>query len=176
MKKHFGFVYVVFMIMCISLTSSVQAEVKMIQLSLWNTVQLEDASTSIHGIRIALYGENEDVYGLDCGLVLKVNGDMIGYQSGVINLVEGYLKGYQEGLVNIVGGDVWGWQNGCVNINKGHLTGLQSGFINTANDLKGVQLGLVNVTNTLYGLQIGLVNINNSGTPHTILPLVNYSF
>ena len=176
MKKPFCFALLVFMILCFSLTSFAQSEVKPIQLSLWNTVQLEDASTSIHGIRIALYGENEDVYGVDWGLVLKVNGDMIGWQPGFVNIVEGDLMGLQEGFVNMVGGDLWGWQSGCVNFNKGQLIGVQTGFVNSANGLRGVQLGLVNMTQTLYGLQIGLVNINNSGIPHKILPLVNYSF
>ncbi|MFC1538566.1 LA_2272 family surface repeat-containing protein [Candidatus Latescibacterota bacterium] len=176
MKKQFGFVFVVFMILCISLTSSVQAQVKPIQLSLWNTVQLEDASTSIHGLRLALYGENENIIGLDCGIVLKVNGDMFGWQSGCVNLVEGDVKGYQEGFVNMVGGDVWGWQNGVVNFTEGETIGLQTGFVNMTNDLRGVQLSLVNVANIQYGLQIGIININKGGTPHGILPIVNWNF
>ena len=176
MKKPFCFALVVFMILCFSLTSFAQSEVKPIQLSLWNTVQLEDASTSIHGVRIALYGENEDVYGLDCGLVLKVNGDMIGYQSGFVNLVEGDVKGLHQGYLNMVGGDFLGWQQGTVNFVKGQTIGLQTGLFNSSNDLRGVQFGLVNMTGTLYGLQIGLVNINNSGIPHESLPLINYSF
>ncbi|MFC1651045.1 LA_2272 family surface repeat-containing protein [Candidatus Latescibacterota bacterium] len=176
MKKLVSFVFVVFMIMCISMASTVQAQVKPIQLSLWNTIQLEEASTSIHGIRLAIYGENEDIYGVDWGIVLKVNGDMIGWQDSFVNLVDGDLKGLQEGLVNMVGGDVWGWQAGAVNFVNGQTIGLQTGFVNIANDLRGVQLSLVNVANIQYGLQIGLVNINKSGTPHGILPLVNWTF
>lgn len=176
MKKQFGFVFVVFMILCISLTPSVQAQVKPIQLSLWNTIQLFDASNSIHGIRIALYGENEDIYGVDWGIVLKVNGDVNGWQAGFANLVEGDFKGYQEGFVNMVGGDFLGWESGCVNFSKGQFTGLQSALFNSANDMKGLQFGFVNITETLNGLQIGLININNSGIPHKILPLINYSF
>jgi hypothetical protein len=176
MKKSLGIVFVAFMIMCISITSSVQAQEKLIQLSLWNTIQLEDASTSIHGLRLALYGENQNITGIDWGGVLKVNGDMIGWQSGVVNLVDGDMKGIQESLVNIVGGEVWGWQSGAVNIAKGKVTGLQTGFVNMANELHGVQFSLVNVTNIQYGLQIGLINVNNGGTPFGILPIVNWKF
>ncbi len=177
MKKLLGFIFVVFMIACISLASPVQAQVKPVQLSLCNTIQLEDTSTSIHGIRLAIYGENEDIYGLDWGAVLKVNGDMFGLQIGLVNLVDGDMKGRQDGFfVNIVGGDVWGWQSGAVNISKGELLGLQTGLVNLANDVRGVQFSFVNVANTLYGLQIGLVNINNSGNPFGILPIVNWSF
>ena len=176
MKKSLVIIFVAILITCISLAPTVQAQVKPVQLSLWNTIQLEDASTTIHGLRLALYGENEDIYGVDYGGLLKVNGDMVGWQSGCVNLVDGNMKGLQEAIVNVVEGDVWGWQTGAVNICKGEAVGLQTGLVNMANDLRGVQLSFVNVANIQYGLQIGIVNINNGGTPHGILPLVNWNF
>jgi hypothetical protein len=182
MKKTSFIVFTALIFACFAVVPSAMAQAKPVQLSLWNTIQLEDASTSIHGLRLALYGENEDIYGVDFGGLLKINGDMVGWQSGLVNIVEGDVKGVQNGFghvinfVNMVGGDVWGWQHGAVNMTEGEVVGLQTGLVNFARDLRGVQLSFVNVSNIQKGLQIGLVNINNGGTPYGILPIVNWKF
>lgn len=137
------------------------AEEKPVQIALFEPVQIFPASTSIKGVRISLYGVNQDLTGLDWGLVNRLHGDMTGYQLG---------------LVNLVGGDSHGWQKGFANITEGRATGLQSGFFNKAGQVHGVQLGIWNQAGTLEGLQIGLLNFNESGTPHGFLPIVNYSF
>ena len=115
MKNTFCLSFLVFMILCFPLLSSAQSDVKPIQISIWDTVQLFDTETSIHGIRLTLlYGVNRDIHGVDWGMVHnKVNGDMIGWQSGFVNIVEGETKGLQEGFVNIVKGNFGGWQSGC---------------------------------------------------------------
>ncbi len=137
-----------FMVLCYPLTTMAQSDVKPIQISIWESVQIFDSETSIYGVRInLLYGVNQDVYGLDLGLVNKLNGDMKGAQGGLVNLVEGDVGGTQSGLVNLVKGD-----------------------------REGLQIGVVNMAGTLKGLQIGIVNINNSGEPHRFLPIVNFSF
>ncbi len=176
MKKASSIVIASFIIICCTFTLPAMAKVKPIQLSLWNTVQLQNASTSIHGLRLAIYGENEDVFGVDWGIVLKVNGDMVGWQNSCVNMVEGNVEGLQEGIVNMVGGDVWGWQTGVVNMTEGEMIGLQTGLVSFSRDLRGVQFSIVNVTDIQYGLQIGLININKGGTPFGILPIVNWNF
>jgi len=128
------------------LISTAFGEVKHIQLSVWDTVQLYDASTNIHGLRLSIYGVNEDVHGIDLGIVSKVTGDFLGWQCGVININERLTVGFQTALLN-----------------------------KTENS-RGVQLGVVNITGTLYGLQIGIINFNISGFPFKFLPIVNFSF
>ena len=176
MKKAFCCtIFVVFIIMSV-LISTAFGDVKPIQLSIWETVQLFDASTNIHGLRLSIYGVNEQVHGVDWGIVPKVTGDFLGWQCGVINLVGGNATCYQEGFVNLVEGDFLGWQHGAVNINKSQTVGLQTALFNKTDGMRGVQFGFVNITETLYGLQIGIINLNNSGNPFKFLPIVNFSF
>lgn len=70
---------IAFMILCFPLSSIAQSSDKPIQISLWNPVQIFDSETSIYGVRISIfYGVNQDVYGLDFGLVNKLKGDIKG--------------------------------------------------------------------------------------------------
>jgi len=176
MSKAIYFTLTVSLVVYFFLSTTAYSDVKPIQLSLWENVQLYDSSTSIQGIRLSVYGVNQEVCGIDCGLILNVKGDMKGRQAGIVNLVGGDVTGSQRGFVNLLEGDFFGWQTGGVNINKGQTVGLQAGLFNSTNDLRGLQFGFVNFTETLYGIQIGIVNINNSGTPFKFLPIVNFSF
>jgi hypothetical protein len=178
MKNILCLVLIIFIIICYPLTSSAQSDVKPIQISILDPVQIFDSDTSIHGIRLTLfYGTNQDVVGLDWGgVVHELSGDMIGWQEGIVNLVEGDVKGFQDGFVNFVEGDFWGVQTGFVNINRSRTIGIQAGINNSTNDMIGIQLGAVNITETLRGLQIGFININKSGKPIKFLPIVNISF
>ena len=175
MKRIVCSIAVLMLVMALFSTTAL-AEIKPIQLSIWETVQLYDKSTSISGLRLSIYGVNEDVKGIDFGLVTKVNGEFLGWQSGIVNLVEGNATGYQDGVFNRVRGDFLGWQTGWVNITESKFTGLQTGLVNMVGDMHGVQFSVVNVADTLYGLQIGIINLNNSGNPFKFLPLVNFSF
>ena len=151
-------------------------DVKHFQLSLFNPIQIFNEDTSIHGLRLSIYGVNEDMFGADFGIVPQVNGDMVGWQGGIFNIINGDMKGFQDGIVNITRGDFIGWQSGYVNICKSKFTGFQSSFVNISSSFSGLQFGVVNVADSLYGLQIGIVNINKSGDPHEFLPIVNYAF
>jgi len=151
-------------------------DVKPVQLSLWDTVQLYPSSTKIQGLRLSVYGVNSEVVGVDFGIVPRVTGNMTGWQGGVVNLVEGNMVGFQDGFVNKVDGTFLGWQRGFVNVTKGEFTGLQTAIVNKAGTFNGLQLSVVNMADTLNGLQIGIINLNFSGNPYKFLPIVNFSF
>jgi len=176
MKKAFYCTILVVLVIMTALLSTAYGDVKPIQLSVWDTVQLYDASTQIHGLRLSIYGVNEQVHGVDWGIVPKVTGDFLGWQCGVINIVGGNATCYQGGIVNLVEGDFLGWQSGAVNVNKSLTVGLQTALFNKTESMRGVQFGVINITETLYGLQLGIINLNNSGNPFKFLPIVNFSF
>ena len=176
MKRMICFILLVVIAVSFPVVSQAQSDVKPIQLSLWDGIQLYDADTSIAGLRLSIYGVNRNVSGIDWGLVPKVTGDMLGWQSGIVCIVEGNMTGYQEGLVNCVKGDVLGWQNAFFNRCQNEMVGYQSGIINKSGSVRGVQLGLVNITDQLYGLQVGIVNLNYTGKPFKFLPIVNFAF
>jgi hypothetical protein len=139
-----------------------ESSAKLIQFSIWPSIQLHDSETSIHGFRFnVLYGLNQDVYGFDLGL---------------INRVKGNMKGLHFGLVNLVGGDISGCQFGVANSAQ-KAKGLQCGLINHSVSMTGIQIGLAyNTTDTLRGLQAGLFNFIWNRKPVSFLPLVNASF
>lgn len=101
MKNKLLFTLVAIMILCLPISSMAQSSAKPIQIALWHPVQIFDEDTSINGVRISIfYGVNQDVYGLDYGLVNKLKGNIKGSQVGIVNLVEGDMGGIQSGLVN----------------------------------------------------------------------------
>lgn len=125
--------------------------------ALFHPVQYPDRGTSVEGIRFnAFYAVNQDLTGVDFGLIVPVN------------VVEGNFQGVQLGAVNL---------------NRRRSKGLQIGFVNRARRVQGVQFGAVNMAHTLDGLQIGLVNLKSrtrkpfpSAIPSPVVPLVNWSF
>jgi hypothetical protein len=147
----------------ILLSSTIQAQEKPIQLSLFAPVQLFSENTAIKGIRLnLLYGRNVSVTGLDWGLVNHTTtGDFLGVQFGVVGYTEANFTGWQDNWVNVV---------------KGNFEGLQWGAVNYANNAKGLQLGFVNYAVTMNGLQIGLVNIIKQNGAFPVFPIVNWSF
>ncbi len=160
--------------------SGVSAETKHIQLSLIDKVQLYSSQTPIHGLRLSIYGVNEEVQGADLGIVPRVTGDFKGYQWGAISIVEGATTGYQGGLLSYTKGNLTGVQGGFVSICGGDLLGVQGATVNFAGSVSGVQFGLLNYTEKLYGFQVGVININKSGKPveypFLVLPIVNLAF
>ena len=132
-----------------------------IQLGLFNPVQLHPDTESVTGLRLGLYTKSHDLTGIDVGLVNRLTGD---------------LNGYQWGLWNQVDGDATGLQEGAVNWTRGTMTGMQSGLVNISGAHRGLQLGLWNQTGDLHGIQIGLVNINGNKEPFGFFPIVNWSF
>lgn len=163
MSKEIRLLICVIFLSLLVFTSTVLAEVKPIQISLFNTLQLYPESQSITGLRINLiYGKNATVKGVDLGLV---NHNTFGLS-----------KGYQWGLVGIVDADFLGWQNNAVNMVKGRVEGFQSGLVNHAKHASGLQFGFVNYAETMYGLQIGLVNIIKQNGAFPVFPFINWSF
>ena len=164
MKKNWylHFTLMVFMLFCFHSNVMAESPAKLIQFSLWPTIQMHDSETSIHGLRLnLLYGVNQDVSGLDIGSVNKVKGNM---------------KGLQCGLVNLVGGDLSGWQVGIANSAQ-KTKGIQCGLINHAVSMTGMQIGLAyNTADTLRGLQVGLFNFVWERKPIFFFPIVNLSF
>lgn len=164
--------------------------------SLWSPqVQFAEPTDSVRALRIALYGENADVTGVDLdivgfthgdfkGLLVglaydQVDGDFYGAQApwSVASYVKGGFYGIDGGAVNVVGGEMVGAQLGLWNSAGVEITGLQLGFVNVAKSLNGVQLGLVNVASAGgYGLQVGLVNYLAGSDVFDVFPLVNFNF
>jgi hypothetical protein len=162
MKKNL-IVLALVLIMITAVSTSVAAQDKPIQLSLFAPVQLFNENTSITGIRLSLlYGRNTSVTGLDWGLVNHcTGGKSMGVQFGVVGLVDGDFVGLQDNWVNSV---------------KGDFQGFQWGLVNYANHANGLQLGFVNYAVTMKGLQIGLINVIKQGGQFPIFPIVNWSF
>ena len=133
-----------------------------IQLALVPDVQLVPQEQSITGFRLNIYGCNQDVTGVDIGLVHLANGNFKGAEFGVVNMVDGDYTGMQLA--------------GIYSETKSRITGWQVGMGNHAGYMKGVQLGFVNMADDMTGLQIGIVNIIESKTNWKILPLINAKF
>ena len=55
---------------------------KFLELALWPQAQLVKQSDSIAGIRLNLYGRNQDVRGLDLGFIHEKTGDFSGVSLG----------------------------------------------------------------------------------------------
>lgn len=190
MKKIVGFLFVFIIISVIAHAG----ETKPLQLSLFNPVQIVNEDTSIKGLRLdLLYGVNDNVAGIDFGIVNRDKGKGCGLQLGVVNRVSCSFYGYQRSIFNVVEenfigiqlgevgnyvkGDYLGYQSGVVNITKDGFKGFQLGLLyNYAETMNGLQLGLINVAGDLNGIQIGLININKKKDPLGFFPIINFSF
>jgi hypothetical protein len=161
MKNLFSVILSILFILGLSSVS--RSQIKPVQLSLVNPIQIVPESQSINGFRFNLiYGKNANVSGFDLGLANHTTGKELGVQWGFVNLTD-------EGVT--------GWQNGFVNIAKGMSTGLQTGTVNY-NDghFEGLQFSIVNYAATLKGLQIGLINIIGKGGFLPVFPIFNFDF
>ena len=116
--------------------------------------------TEITGLRLNLpYSENDDVTGLDLGIV-SGGASISGLRLNAVNLSDEHSGGVEIGLVNV---------------DKGEMVGWQCGIFNYAGSMRGFQLGLINKCGSLYGIQIGLVNMIESGKV-AMLPIVSWAF
>ena len=150
-------------------------EVKYFQLSLWSSLQVYKQDYSIHGVRLAIYGVNRDVFGLDLGLIVETKRDMKGVQLGFITWARRNCVGWQQGFISVVKRDMTGFQSGFFNGAK-KATGFQFGLFNMTTEATGFQLGLINKATWLKGIQIGLLNIATEKDSFPILPIINWSF
>lgn len=156
--------------------------------SVFDPIQYPDRSSSVDGIRLNLfYGRNQDVNGLDLGVLLPVtlntlNGRLWGLQISSYNET-GSGTGIQWGFVNYSRRDFTGIQFSLGNITGGTTIGTQIGFINRTGKLRGIQVGIFNYAENLTGLQVGLSNLRGNpnpkfprAAPAAFFPLVNWSF
>lgn len=134
---------------------------KLLQIALFKPYQLHKPEVSIAGLRWnILYGVNENVSGLDLGIVNIATGNFKGLQFGGYNSAQ-KASGAQVGLLNTS-------QEG---------RGLQVGIFNHSEAMNGLQIGLLyNTTETLKGVQIGLLNFVWTREPMFFFPIVNASF
>lgn len=163
-----------------------------LQLSLWAPrAQLVSALQGVTGLRLAIYGKNSYLKGLDIGGVLQTGTDEGGIVLGLYDKIGGDLTGASFGLVSDVGGDTLGITAAFINLHGGDLdgltfglyssvggtvTGLQAGMVNRASCLHGIQFGLFNFAYAGKGLQVGLLNYFDTSVVYDWLPLVNVAF
>ncbi len=167
--------------MCVLLGAGLaQADTKPVQLALWETIQLVPAEDSIKGLRLEVYGVNDNVMGVSLGFAHKSTGNTSGLEYGLVSITEGEFHGWQGSwayssstgkviglqgaIVTMAGADFTGLQNGLVAVTEGNFKGLQGGLVAiTKGNYSGWQGGWINWTEGKYiGLQTGLVNINKA--------------
>ena len=167
--------------MCLLLgTGLAHADTKPIQLALWDTIQLVPAEDSIKGLRLEIYGVNDNVMGLSLGFAHKSTGNTSGAEFGLVSITEGEFHGWQGswiyssskgkviglqgGIVSMAGADFTGLQGGFLSVTEGNFKGLQGGLVAiTKGNYSGWQHGFVNWTEGKFiGVQSGLVNISKA--------------
>jgi hypothetical protein len=142
---------------------SLQADDKIVQLALFDPIQIFPDETVIRGVRLNLiYGSNAAVHGLDIGLVNRTTEKQsVGIQTGILGLSEHGFKGFQVNAVNITNNE---------------FIGVQFGFVNAVEDANGLMIGVINFANRMNGLQIGIINLINEGGVASVMPIINWSF
>ncbi len=129
-------------------------------LSVFSQGQLPSPAYSIYGGRVSLiYGDCQELYGLDVGVAGRIQESVYGLQiNGLYSGVDADMIGAQIGLLNMVDGNVIGTQIGALNTSA-DFEGLQVGLLNLTDDFAGFQLGIYNSTRNFYGLQLGLIDL-----------------
>ncbi|OOV41478.1 hypothetical protein B1J93_13000 [Leptospira kirschneri serovar Pomona] len=111
-----------------------------------------------------IYGEVQNLYGLNIGTVNKIKERMIGVQIGIFNKSSGQTTGLQLAVVNVSGEKLLGIQIGLVNYIEGGSAGLQAGIINLGKDRSsGVELTIGLVNYKTGSLTIGISNFLSKG-------------
>ena len=133
-----------------------------IQLALVPQIQLVHEDTSIQGVRLNIYGRNQNVTGVDLGLAHETKGDFKGISFGLVSFVHGEGRGLQF--------------NGLYSEATVSMTGLQVGMVNRSNNMHGLQIGLANFADDMTGIQLGLWNEIKSKERWQVIPLINAAF
>lgn len=171
---------IVVMVLLVSLTVVNAQEVKPFQLALVPDVQIVRPADSVSGFRLSIYGENQDVTGVDLGIVNLTKGNFKGFGLDVISMIDGDAEGLMWNWLGYgrVSGDVTGWhhafvfsylqgetkgvQTSLVARNRSDFTGVQLGaYTETGAHIGGVQAGIVNRASSVKGLQLGLLNMTD---------------
>ena len=145
------------LVMVSAISGKAEHERVSLQLGLVPSCQLADRDTDLYGFRLNLWGENENVSGVDVGFGNLTLGNFNGFGLGGYNYVGKNCTGLQLGLVNVTE-NLTGVQVGLVNVTKDQCNDLQFGFINKAGEANGMQFGLLNRAEKLDGFQLGLFN------------------
>ncbi len=162
--KHFPLKLIMIGIfVCLLSKSLIFADDKIVQLALFNPVQIFPEENSITGVRLnLLYGNNASVTGLDFGLVNRTSEKQsVGIQWGILGLAD-------RGFI--------GLQANSVNVTHYEFKGVQFGFVNVAENANGLMIGIVNFAKRMYGIQIGIFNLIGEGGVAPVLPIVNWAF
>lgn len=142
-------------------------------------LQLPFMDSDIYGMRMGgLFAFNNDVYGLDVGLVGVSAGYVSGLQVAGYTWTEGDFNGMRLGAIaNVTLGSVYGIDVGLVNVAYGEVWGLQFGGINYASGFCGIQFaGSVNWNESLSaGCQVAPVNADQDDFEGISIGLVNYA-
>jgi hypothetical protein len=160
-------------LVCLLLAAPLKADMP-VQLALWENLQLVDSSESITGIRLNVYGVNQNLNGLDLGFLHELRGSGTGMQYGLVSLTLHDFTGIQYSLIYTnVGAEMTGLQFSNIVNQARDMQGIQFGMVNLTESVEGLQIGLYNQTSKLRGAQIGLIN-HVSGHPWPILPLFRF--
>ncbi len=147
-----------------------------LQLSLFPPAQIFRESYDVSGLRLSLiYGRNQNVRGLDIGLVNQAVGEAEGLQFGGANWAGG-LRGVQIGAINSADDAESGaFQFGLFNRSE-TFKGFQCGVFNMTGEMQGLQLGLINFCENTSGVQIGLLNFITQSESIIFCPIINAQF
>jgi hypothetical protein len=145
----------------------------------------------VDGFRFSiLYGDNENMSGLDLGFVAmsesrtlsgvalvlgfhKLRGDMDGGAAfSFANFHGGSDSGLNAAFINKVNNAPDGVDFGFVNLADGH-TMLDIGGLNLS-DSSTAQLGFINITKKIEGFQLGFINIAQNGFL-PVFPFFNFA-
>ncbi|MFP4164255.1 MAG: CsgG/HfaB family protein [Chitinispirillaceae bacterium] len=130
-----------------------------IQLSFVPPIALVSSDRDIFGFRYNfVLGINQNVTGLDVGLINKVNGTMLGLQCGVINIAQ-TCNGFQYGTISKA---------------ESSESILQISVLNVSGGITGLQIGLINVCDHIKGMQVGLINVIKNGSGPSFCPILNF--
>jgi hypothetical protein len=162
-------------VLAIGLATSLAAQGKPIQLSLFTPVQIVPEKEGVTAVRLNLiYSVNKSVQYVDLGLVNMTSG---GFSSGIqwaaVAINKGPFTGWQSGLAAVTQARFKGLQTG-VFASALEGQGLQWGGVNLSDNWNGLQLGIVNYAKRTSGVQVGLVNIIKEGGQFPIFPIVNW--
>jgi hypothetical protein len=135
---------------------------KPIQLALIPEVQLVPEHDSIGGLRLNIYGCNQNVTGVDIGFVHETKENFAGVGFGVVSLIHGEGRGLQLNCI-------------YTEATK-RMSGLQVGIFNHSGSMHGLQIGIVNIADDMTGIQIGLWNEIKTKEIWNVLPLFNAAF
>lgn len=131
-----------------------------LMLSVFSPGQLPSPAYSVYGGRLSLiYGDCQELYGLDVGVAGAVQESAYGIQvNAVWNGVDVDMSGAQIALLNTVSANAFGLQAGILDI-SGEMTGCQLGLLDFSDDCYGAQLGLFAKSRDLHGFQLALLDM-----------------